>query len=138
MDDWTAWQVVTLVGIVCAGAVGLAWVAAWYLLARRRAESALLGPDDRAARALGEIVARCDGAIETETVNELFRVFARTKSEHKRAIVEALQGLLVTARDGPHNLDDLDGRLVSMARQLSHLPSPEGDAPSSLAAAVRV
>jgi hypothetical protein len=123
MSDWTPWQVVALVGIAAAAAVGLAWLAAWYALARRRGELADAGPDERAARALGEAVARCDGAITTGTVGELFRVFDRATGAQKRAIVAAIRGLLAAARDGPANLTDLDGRLLAVARRLAGVPA---------------
>jgi hypothetical protein len=133
MSDWTPWQVVALVGIAAAAAVGLAWTAAWYALARRRDELADAGPDGSAARALGEAVARCDGAITTGTVDELFRVFDRATGEQKRAIVAAIRGLLAAARDGPANLTDLDSRLVALARRLAGVPAPtppeRGDEP---------
>jgi hypothetical protein len=83
--------------------------------------------DAHAAHQLGEAVAQCGASITTETVDELFEVFARGNSDQKRAIAAAVSGLIAAAEDGPANLSDFNGKLSSMVRRLGGLgkrPSP--------------
>ena len=147
MADWNPWQIVWLTVAIAVAVVGLAAVASWYGIARWRAERENLGPEERAARGLGEAIAQCDGSITTATVNELFHVFGRAPLEKKLAIVAAIEGLLAAAEDGPTNLTDLDGRLVAIVRQLAQAPdlherqvenaAPVADAPDRGSTAFR-
>ena len=147
MADRTAWQIIYLTAAIAVAVVGLAAIASWYGIARWRAERENLGPEERAARALGEAIAQCDGSITTATVNELFHVFSRATLEKKLAIVAAIEGMFAAADDGPTNLTDLDGRLVAIVRQLAQAPdlqerpvenaAPVADAPDPGSTAFR-
>lgn len=125
MVDWTPWHVVALGGIGIAALVGLTCLMAWFMLTHWRSELADLGPEERAARYLGEVIARCNGSITTGTVDELFRLFSQATREQKQEIVAALKGLLAGAKDGPANLTDLDNRLVHVARRLAVVRDPD-------------
>jgi hypothetical protein len=124
MDDWTPWQIVALFAVLAFAVLGFTALIVWYRLERRRRVLADMSPDDRAARLLGEVIGRSNGELQTVTIDAVLAIFARSSTERKRTLVAAITGMYDAAPDGIHNLPDLNGRVLALARNMGNAATP--------------
>jgi len=116
MSDWTPWQIIALIAVFGALALGIAALGVWYSLARESREWPDLSPEDRAAGRLGEAIGECGAGLTVEAAEEVLAIFARSSGDQKRALAAAIRGLLADGRSA--HLPDLTTRVLAVARPL--------------------